>query len=415
MLRIDRRMATTALLVALLALDGCASKTDFDSESHFVCSNDYACKRLGDNYACVARQCTLHPLVDGGAEGGAAGGSSGAGGGGGKSGGTASSGGDANDGGHRDDGASSVPDAGTSSGGGAPIIDDGGTPADARAPALAPIVGFTSSGIGGLAFVRVDPVTGDESHSVPLPDLFSISQGITGWNPTTGRFYALVDLIDQTHHLLGLDAATGAIISSPLVDLRLIAAEVDGKGGIFGMAATGVTADGFVSQSVSPDTGVGRTLSDLPGSAFPIQGMSAIDEAGGRYYHAIATETGESRILTLDTATGHIISNVPTDSSIYDIEVDADGRLVAFVPGENSELRFLDPVTGTTRFIASVGTSSLNQGDSAIDRAAGVMYQTSYGPGSGSWLLAVDLASGHVTQVPLAHELGEIVVCTTCT
>jgi hypothetical protein len=435
--RVERKGTELALLVALIATSGCASHDGYDSESHFFCSNDSACKRFGPGYTCVARRCTLPPGIpptdgkDGASNhdttsdrGGVAGGD-----------------GDVNDAmggvadghvsdamggvadGHVSDamggngGASSIADAANSGGSDGSVAPDGGHPGDAETPRLAPIIGVMSTGGGGLAFVRIEPTTGQESHQVPLSGLSGVGQGITGWDPAAGRFYALVDFIDETHRLLGLDANTGAIVSSPVVDLGLVAVEVDGSGSLFGIATPKPGAHSFVSQTVNPATGVAVTLSDLPAeNDAAAQGMSAIDAARGRYYHVMNDSTGGTRLLTLDTATGHVISTVPTDFPVYNIEVDADGALVTFVvyPSQDSELRFLDPATGTTTLIAGVGSAGLFQGDSAIDRTARIMYQT-YSVEAGSpGLLAVDLASGHVSRVPLDHGLGEIVVCSTC-
>ena len=442
MLRVEPALAKIALLVALFAPEGCASRAGHDSESHFFCSSDSACERFGPGYACVAQRCTFQPITpptespDGSASDDGAG-SSGAAtvGGGGGAGGDVNDtggggGGSATDAERGSGGASSVAEAPRGSGGASSVADashpeghsgppapDARLPEDAEVHRFAPIVGIISTGGGGLAFVRVEPTTGEESHRVQLTNLSGVSQGITGWDPVAGRFYALVDFTDQTHHLLALDANTGAIVSSPVVGLGLLTVEVTGAGSIFGLAASEVSADSFVSQSVDPITGVALKLSDLPPQSVGLaQGMSAIDLVHGRYYQVMNDDKGKQRILSLDTATGHVLSSAVTDASLYDIELDADGALFTFIvfPDQDSELRLLDPATGTTTFVARLDAASLYQGDSAIDRSARVIYHTYGVSEGGSALLSVDLASGHVSHVPLAHELGEIVVCTTC-
>ena len=181
-------------------------------------------------------------------------------------------------------------------------------------------------------------------------------------------------------------------------------------------AAFRLGSNAFDFGAVDPGTGTFTKLSTLSGIA-PVQGTAAIDRQRGLYYQVDKYTTFDTSVRTVDVATGGVVNEAKTDRQLFELEVTAEGKLVAVVmEGQRSELCTVSPSTGLTTVVATLPSWRLTQGLSAIDRDAGILYLPfATGPESTDFQLGeVELATGRATAVPLVRDFDMLEVCSMC-
>ena len=375
-----------------LALGACGSTRcggrvqDFDSESHFLCEKDSDC---GVSELCVGNHCVASvpsPISSSEVA-------------------------------PRDGGVSSrerAPSTPPARDAGPPpsAVDSGSLP-----EGLAPIVGVAGDGNGGFLLVRVDPGTGAELSSIGLSRFAGIEPGNSAFDPATSRLITLAELTESNDmRLVSLDARTGSIIDAPVVGPDLGWPELVGSGELVGMISTS-SAGTFFFGTLDPGTGSFDALSSFSAARGLEDGMSTVDATRNLYY-AVTSEDDppKTHLLAFDVATGALVRDTPTDRAIFDPVVIPNGDMYAFdVALDSTAVLAVDPESGATRTVAVFPSTGAYQGGTALDGDAGILYQTYTATDSGgSDLAAVDLASGRVRSVPLAHLPDVLAVCTAC-
>lgn len=435
-MRISSRVSAIAcaILGAIGSVD-CSSKSDYDSESHFLCSYDRDCEHFVGRPLCVARKCVPPDAGQSGGRGNHGGapdagdaGATSTGGNGGGAGGAASDAGNGGAGGV-------VTDAGNGGAGGAVSGGTGGTiaPSDAGPrsdaphdasvadawrlpPGLAPIVAFITDGALGFRFVKVDPATGSELLSVAAPGVELIANGISAYDPATNTYFVLAQTQGppSAQFLVSVDADTGSVRAQPQVGMELVSIAVTTSGAVVGArVANGI--GNFDFGSIDRETGAFTVITTLSDAA-PFQGEYAIDAPRNRFFELVGRAHLGTDIVVLDATTGATLFDAKTDVPVHDIEVDAQGRVFGYTVHagiSDIDLRRVDPATGTTTVVTTFPYLGLFNGGSGIDRIAGIIYHMYVSSGARG-LLAIELSTGRTTTVPLAHEITTFEVCSAC-
>src|SRR5262249_15729835 len=102
--------------------------------------------------------------------------------------------------------------------------------------------------------------------------------------------------------------------------------------------------------------------------------------------------------------------------TFFGIELDASGRILAFALSvDENRAVSIDSATGATTVVGvwPGAVSIINNGENAIDRESGILYQIAQGPDPLD-LLTIDLAGGDSTIALLRWELLSSVACPMC-
>ncbi len=255
---------------------------------------------------------------------------------------------------------------------------------------------------------------------LPMPDVASVVPGESAFDPASQRWFTLVGIGAPTaNHLVTIDARAGAIVAEPMVDAR-VSGIAFVQGGI--VALDGTPTNGtFDFGTLAPDTGAFSTRSTLQVTSVTQGGVRA-DPAKGVYYILmdtidLSTDRSVYGLRTVDVASGAVVSDVQPDQFLSAIEIDRTGQVLGLVDdgGQNMLVR-VNTATGATTIVEGLQpVFGIATGGSAIDRDAGIIYQTvSTSQTSGPSLLAIDLASGLTTITPLSVELDSFAVCSPC-
>jgi len=261
--------------------------------------------------------------------------------------------------------------------------------------------------------VRIDVVTGHFSVLASLPDVYAVTQGVMTFEPQTARLYTLAGFRDGTHRLLGIDVSSGEIVTSPVVDPRILSIEALAPETLVALYITGAHMQPNVFDFVEVDASTGdfRTIAPLPTFTSAFQGMSTIDVRAGIYYHVgdARTEPVEGsdeidRLIGIDVSTGELVVDTVAAAVVYELEVAHDGSLIGLTRGPDARpwrYAALDAATGAVEELSSFGVERFGLGVSGMDAARRRHYQHRATPEGGTELLGFDLTSGRVSAVPL--------------
>ncbi|MGC4120264.1 MAG: hypothetical protein QM765_37920 [Myxococcales bacterium] len=195
------------------------------------------------------------------------------------------------------------------------------------------LVGLTwaESGDAGVEQVRsIDPATGSTALVGSAPGLDWVTVGGTGFDPVKDVFYAIGSSnSDSRSRLFTVDAKTGAVLASPLLDT-----EATGDGGSSPSFSSGlaVRSDGTLLgllidfgsdlqalaelRSIDPATGATTVIKKVTGLDFVMMDEIVLDRARdvlwllGEFNHY-----SESRVVAIDAKTGEVLSSPTLDGT----------------------------------------------------------------------------------------------------
>lgn len=151
---------------------------------------------------------------------------------------------------------------------------------------------------------RLDPQTGTSTLMAALPVQGSFGGAQTA-DPARGVLCFVGCAFDAGPRLYTVDATNGAVLANPFLllprsngSLRTVAATWAGDAGVAHLA------------DLSPTTGQLASVAIFPADGFPF-GSHAFDVAGERAYFI----DGQSRLFTLNTPTGAVVSSPTVGSS----------------------------------------------------------------------------------------------------
>lgn len=173
-----------------------------------------------------------------------------------------------------------------------------------RTPAASASKQLVRFAIASGAATPVGPAT---ASAIGMPS------GVTALDANGNRFFfAGTQASETTQRLYTIDTATGAVVSSPLLDAAssITGLEYDDADGVlYGLRTP---ADGGKQVvALNPATGAATVVSPSIGPSLGIaSGVTALDGAGNRFYF-VATPSGESdaRIYTVHTANGALLAS----------------------------------------------------------------------------------------------------------
>lgn len=283
-------------------------------------------------------------------------------------------------------------------------------------PAHARLYGLRNPGDGGRQLVEIDPATGavtpiSASVSPPLPGV----SGCAALDEDGHRFFFTGTPTGETDsRLYTIDTVSGAILSSPVLTGSASAfvegmAYDDAEDVLYAVRNPGDGGRQIVS--IDPATGAITPISASISPPLPsASGVDSLDDAGNRYFF-VATPTGEtdSRVYTVDTATGAVLSSPAIVGSaaafINGLEWDPIDHVLYGVrnPGDGGrQVISIDPATGAvTPISASISpplpsSSAVN----ALDASGNRLFFIA-SPPAGETIYTVDTTTGAVISSAL--------------
>ncbi|HXH41903.1 MAG TPA: hypothetical protein VNN08_24985 [Thermoanaerobaculia bacterium] len=178
----------------------------------------------------------------------------------------------------------------------------------------AALYGLRNPGDAGRQVVRIDVATAAVTPvSVSIAPPNAAPSGVSALDAPGNRFFFVgTPSPDPNQHIYTVNTATGAIISSPVVSagvgvLGMVYDEAESKLFIWQNPGDGGRQIALLDPATGAVTPVSASIAPPLGSS---SGVLALDAAGNRIFFAgvPAAET-DSRLYTVDTNTGAVISN----------------------------------------------------------------------------------------------------------
>jgi hypothetical protein len=258
------------------------------------------------------------------------------------------------------------------------------------------------SNVPGLAFVRVNTLTGAQTILQSLADLLGADVGDVTSDLAHARYYFIGVDASFVFRLYTLDARTGAILAQPELP--------DSPSGIQFDAAAGnllaVTFRSGVEELVrlDPQTGALTSVAFIPEVAGVEPGSFTLDPATRRYMFIGVDVAGTDRLYVLDAQSGAVLSNATiaganVSSTVFD---PASGQLVGLIFRNGvEEVVRLNPATGALTTIATIPeVENIASGSSVMLADVGRYVFVGIDYGGTERLYSVDLAAGSVIANP---------------
>lgn len=173
----------------------------------------------------------------------------------------------------------------------------------------------------------------------------------------------------------------------------------------------GTTEDYYWIDMVTGETRVVGTVGDL---MWWSQDSTAADSDSHTVYVAGSNEAGESKLYTLDTLSGELVSEVVVDIGSLQLplalSVSLDGQSVLGFRwnGATEDYVAIDSATGAISVLGTVGDLEMWSTETALDRAAGRMYVIGTNHGGTTKLYVLDAGTGDLlSDVPLVGSGGQ--------
>ncbi len=180
----------------------------------------------------------------------------------------------------------------------------------------------TPAASAGKQVVQYNIATGTATAIGPTSVAIGMPSGVTTLDSAGNRFFFAGTASSETdQRLYTLSTVTGAILSSPVVDpsASITGLEYDEADNILYALRTPLADGGKQVVALDPATGTATVISPSIGPSLGIaSGVTALDGAGNRFYF-VATPSGDpdSRIYTVDTATGALVSSPTISGSAF--------------------------------------------------------------------------------------------------
>lgn len=267
--------------------------------------------------------------------------------------------------------------------------------------------------------VQIDALTGTATFVSSVPIAAGGERpGIDALDRRRGRFFFLRAVGSQTR-LLAVDTTSGQLLVESLVTTPVLHLGFDpGNGALFGIAAGDEFENAnLVEFSTSGEQRVLRLIRGEEFGRFEDPGVDAVDPATGRFFVTTRTSEGTRRLLTIDTRTGQVTSNVLLPRRLLHMAFSSTrGDLVAIteltpgtqrtgsfdeapiVEGFFNDLVRIDPATGVETVLSTIGTPSQGfsrPGVDAADSNTDLLFVTRSLPESDE-LLTIDMNLGAV-------------------
>jgi hypothetical protein len=267
----------------------------------------------------------------------------------------------------------------------------------------------------------VDPATGALTDvAVGIAGCCLVPGGVSAFDPAANVFYFVGSFQadpPSTQRLFALDAATGAVLSQPVLPagFNYNFIELDpASGTLYGIVHDlGATSERLVT--IDPGTGAVTPIGAGVAACCGVpSGVSALDSAGGVAYFVgkfFADPPDDFRIFALDLATGAALSSpfLPSGRNYNFLGFDrSPGTLYAVVfevATTTERLVTVDPATGALTPVGAgvAGCCLVSSGVSAVDPNNDVFYFAGVFQAEDSStrrIFGLDLATGAVTGNP---------------
>jgi len=176
------------------------------------------------------------------------------------------------------------------------------------------LYGLRNPGDAGRQVVRIDVATGAVTPvSASIAPPYAAPSGVSALDATGNRFFFVgTPGADPNQHVYTVDTGTGALVSSPVVSagvavLGMVYDEAEAKLFIWQNPGDGGRQIALLDPATGVVTPVSASIAPPLGSS---SGVVALDASGNRiFFAAVPTAETDSRIYTVDTNTGAVISN----------------------------------------------------------------------------------------------------------
>ena len=250
----------------------------------------------------------------------------------------------------------------------------------------------------GWQIATLDPATGAVTPRSALPAVTGILQSGSAYDPVTKHLYLFADDMAFQRTLLTIDGPTGATLATVNVaDYTTTNPEVVSGGALFVLHQPG----GGSWKTATLDAALG-TVASLSG---PIAQDGFMVSRGfdprTNLIYELGSRDGQSRVLTINGATGTLLLDIPmADFNFDSAVVNGAGQILGMHHvgfGLDWNVAHLDPMTGAITNLAPISLNGVVSGLSTFDPCTNRVYQmTSDG------VLTADGTSGAVISlVPL--------------
>jgi hypothetical protein len=174
----------------------------------------------------------------------------------------------------------------------------------------------------------IDTATGATTVLSTLPSLDAVVTGSSAVDRDAGRLYEAGSGSDgMGRRIFTIDAKSGAVLASPVMDTPCINIALDpaGKGRLLCVATA---SDGKQLRALDPATGATSVLGAIPRLDTALQGITALDtQALVLYQIGKAKGDPATRLFGIDVKTGAVVSSPGLGTELFtNMEVAPSGR-----------------------------------------------------------------------------------------